>query len=109
MVAAQAPLQDAWRCFSSGPDYRQDVDAINDLFAEAREEIDCAREDSETTYFNDSVEDAKKIVDNCIEKWDALLARLSPEEKAKMQRSMGLKMEQLKAEFDILSKTHLQE
>lgn len=47
-------------------------------------------------YFNESVDAAKEIVDSVIGKWNALLAKLPEDEKAKLQRSMGLKMEQLK-------------
>ncbi|KAG1662068.1 hypothetical protein FOA52_005315 [Chlamydomonas sp. UWO 241] len=87
----------------------KEVEAINNLFVEARDEIEFAAEDSETTYFNDSVEEAKKVVDECVGKFDALVARLPGDEASKLQRSMGLKMQQLKAEFEILRKTHLEE
>ncbi len=71
---------------SSVEDFNKDVDAINTLFVEAREEIEYALEDSETasfsslclhvksswlkciaqTYFNESVEEAKASVDKCL-------------------------------------------
>lgn len=41
-------------------------------------------------------------------RWTALLESLPEEEKQRLQRSMGLKMEQLKAEFDVLKNTHLE-
>lgn len=91
---------------SAGEDSADLVEEIKKLFAEGRDEIEYAREDSETTYFNESVEGAKVIVDACIEKWDTLLARLPDAERSKLQRSMGLKMEQLKAEFDEMRKMH---
>lgn len=61
------------------------------------------------TYFNDSVEEAKKVVDQCLDKWTGLLARLPEEEAQKLQRSMGLKIEQLKAEFENVRKLHLED
>ena len=41
-----------------------------------------------------------QAVDKVMGRWEALLARVSPEERGLLQRSMGLKMEQLKAEFN---------
>ncbi len=37
------------------------LDAINDRFSEAREEISIAQDDAETTYFNESHAEAKKV------------------------------------------------
>jgi hypothetical protein len=47
-------------------------------------------------YFDESVKGAKELVDACIGKWNALLESLPEDERAKLQRSMGLRMEQLK-------------
>ena len=37
------------------------IDTINDKFVEAREEIETARDDAETTYFNESYTEAQKL------------------------------------------------
>jgi hypothetical protein len=79
---------------------------INDLFVEAREEIAYAQEDAGTTYFNDSYDDAKGLVDKVLEQWDSLLGGLEESERGRVQRSMGLKMEQLKAELQQLDTLH---
>ncbi len=80
---------------------------INDLFVEAREEIAYAQEDAGTTYFNDSYDDAKGLVDQVLTQWTELLSGLDDEnERGKVQRSMGLKMEQLKAELQQLDTLH---
>lgn len=47
-------------------------------------------------YFNESAEVAQKMVTEVLSKYQALLARLDEDSKGKVQRSMGLKMEQLK-------------
>mmetsp|Transcript_35585 Transcript_35585/g.105171 ORF Transcript_35585/g.105171 Transcript_35585/m.105171 type:complete len:179 (-) Transcript_35585:233-769(-) len=91
----------------SPADIDRAVEEVNNLFVEARDEIEFATEDSETTYFDESVQDAKKVVDDCLDRWQSLLSKLPEAEAAKLQRSMGLKMEQLKAEFEILRRTHL--
>ena len=76
------------------------------MFVEAREEISYAQEDAGTTYFNDSYEDAKGLVDKVLLEWDSLLTGLEEIERGKVQRSMGLKMEQLKAELQQLDTLH---
>eukprot|EP01023_Acetabularia_acetabulum_P031056 TRINITY_DN2923_c1_g1_i3.p2 TRINITY_DN2923_c1_g1~~TRINITY_DN2923_c1_g1_i3.p2 ORF type:complete len:106 (-),score=13.56 TRINITY_DN2923_c1_g1_i3:413-730(-) len=57
-------------------------------------------------YFNESHATAKEVVDDVIGKWRNVLERLDEQEKMKLQRSMGLKMEQLKAEFLELDSLH---
>ena len=102
------------------------MDDINEMFAEAREYIEDAKEDAETVrcssqeggggqplsatrpiplpprspraqvYFNDSAAEAKEYTNAVLDKWRGLLSSLPEEERARLQRSMGLKMEQLK-------------
>ena len=72
------------------------IDDINEDFTAAREEIDYAKEDAETTYFNESCETAREAVESVLNKYKQVLDALSEDERAKLQRSMGLKMEQLK-------------
>jgi hypothetical protein len=57
-------------------------------------------------YFNESAEIARKAVGGVLERWSDLLGRLPQEEQAKLQRSMGLKIEQLKAELKELDELH---
>ncbi|KAJ9525377.1 hypothetical protein QJQ45_003219 [Haematococcus lacustris] len=68
------------------------VEAINALFSEAREEIEYAKEEAETVYFNESVAEARRVTEACLARWDALVARLPDDERSKLQRSMGLKV-----------------
>ena len=53
------PLSTLGRWFSSGgmdPELRKRVDALNDLFVEAREEIEMAEESKETTYYDEEAQ-----------------------------------------------------
>jgi len=79
---------------------------INDMFVEARDEIEFAQEDAETTYFNDSYHGAKELVDTVLVEYDSLLQALDETERGRLQRSMGMKMEQLKAELQQLDTLH---
>lgn len=74
------------------------IEEINSKFADAREEIELAAESKETVYFNEEAETAKKAVNEVLGLFNDLLSRVSEAERGALQRSMGLKMEQLKAE-----------
>lgn len=84
---------------SNNLDYSKEVDEINAKFAEAREELEMAMESKETVYFDEEAETARDAVKQTLEMFDALLAKLPEAERGAVQRSMGLKMEQLKAEL----------
>lgn len=88
---------------SGDVDYNRVVDEINLKFAEAREDIDAAMESKETVYFDEEAEIARDSVKEALDMFDSLLARLEDKEKGSLQRSMGLKMEQLKAELQQLN------
>ncbi|KAJ6685188.1 F14O23.11 PROTEIN [Salix purpurea] len=83
-------------------DVNREVDRINLKFAEAREEIDMASESKETVYFDEEAECARAAVKEAMDMFEGLLGKLPESERAALQRSMGLKMEQLKAELQQL-------
>ncbi|CAN7054044.1 unnamed protein product [Brassica rapa subsp. trilocularis] len=94
------------RRFSTGespPDVNKVVDEINLKFAEAREEIEMAMDAKETVYFNEEAECARAAVAEVMEMFEGLLGKVTEKEKSSLQRSMGLKMEQLKAELQQLN------
>lgn len=82
------------------------IDELNDKFVEARDEIEYAQEDAETTYFNESHKLARESVGIVTTMYKDILADLSEADKGKLQRSMGMKMEQLKAELGQLDTLH---
>lgn len=55
-----------------------------------------AVEDAETTYFNESHQTAKDAVAEATQLYQQVLNDLSEADRGKLQRSMGMKMEQLK-------------
>ncbi|KVH98597.1 uncharacterized protein LOC112511213 [Cynara cardunculus var. scolymus] len=79
------------------------VDEINLKFAEAREEIEMAMESKETVYFNEEAECARAVVKEVLDMYEGLLSKLPEKERGGIQRSMGLKIEQLKAELGQLN------
>jgi len=90
------------RSFSGGSgelDHTKEVDTINLKFAEAREEIEMALESKDTVYFDEEAECARDAVNEVLGMFENLLAKLPEKERGALQRSMGLKIEQLKAEI----------
>ena len=90
-----------FRGMSTG-DLKARMDALADLFVEARDEIEFASESKETTYFNEEAEAAQEAVTAAIDEYRNILGSLEEPEKGEFQRGNGLKMEQLKAELEIL-------
>jgi len=82
------------------------MDEINDAFTEARDEIESAMEAVGTTYFNEDAQIAKECVEQTLAMYYSLCEELDEETKGKTQRAMGMKMEQLKAEWDQVEHAH---
>eukprot|EP00617_Octactis_speculum_P012773 CAMPEP_0185776928 /NCGR_PEP_ID=MMETSP1174-20130828/87648_1 /TAXON_ID=35687 /ORGANISM="Dictyocha speculum, Strain CCMP1381" /LENGTH=84 /DNA_ID=CAMNT_0028465105 /DNA_START=291 /DNA_END=545 /DNA_ORIENTATION=- len=78
------------------------MDDLADLFVEAREEIELADESKGTTYFNDEALGAQEAVVAALDEYADILGSLEEPMRGEFQRSNGLKMEQLKAELEIL-------
>lgn len=81
---------------------RKQLGVVNEMFAEAREEISDALESAGTTYFDEEATIAHETADGAINAYEQLLQDAKPEDAGEIQRSMGLKMEQLKAEVAML-------
>ena len=79
---------------------------VNALFADARDEIESALESKGTTYFDEDAKLAKEATKECVDKYEELLRRCGDEndesERDAIRRSMGLKIEQLKAEARLI-------
>ena len=84
-----------------------DVETVNALFIEAREELEYASEDAGTTYAGESYDAAAAAVRAAGAAYAAFLAGL-PDEAARgaAQRGMGMKFEQLKAELEAVDLGH---
>ncbi|CAI9771410.1 unnamed protein product [Fraxinus pennsylvanica] len=84
-------------------DADKEVDEINLKFAEAREDIESAMESKETLYFDEEAECARASVNEVLEMYEGLLKKLPDNQRSAIQRAMGLKIEQLKAELGQLN------
>ena len=52
------------------------IETLNDKFAEARDEIEMAKEDHETVYFQESYDTAAKVTDETLALWENILSKL---------------------------------
>ncbi len=68
----------------------------------AREEIEYAEESRETTYFNEEAQAAREAVEEALREYEGLLRDVDDSQRGEIQRSNGLKMEQLKGELGLL-------
>ncbi|KXS09442.1 hypothetical protein M427DRAFT_64114 [Gonapodya prolifera JEL478] len=97
---------------SAGKDEIVDIDAeieaITDLYATAKDELDYALESKGTVYYNEEKKTAHEAVDAVLARFDSLLERVSSEGgKNEVKRRIGLRIEELKAQFDQLMQADL--
>mmetsp|Transcript_21868 Transcript_21868/g.52029 ORF Transcript_21868/g.52029 Transcript_21868/m.52029 type:complete len:199 (-) Transcript_21868:170-766(-) len=78
------------------------LNEFQDLFVEARMCIEDVKDSLGTVYYEDDADDAREAVDAAIQHFQALLAEITDiDEKNKVLRSNGLKVEQLKGELEL--------
>lgn len=81
--AREAPVPNRALCtyvHNARPDdWMLQIDALNDKFAEARDEIELAMEDHETVYFQEGYETADKITRETLGLWEGILTKLEGE------------------------------
>ena len=94
----------AFSSLSEG-DIRKRLDEFQDLFVEARLCIEDVNESAGTKYFDDDAEEAQRAVDEAVAAFTKLIDDIeSADEKNKILRGNGLKVEQLKGELELALK-----
>ncbi|CAM8945521.1 unnamed protein product [Rhodiola kirilowii] len=88
----------AFSCFANRRFYSGEPKAASDV-----DEIELALESKETVYFNEEAETAREAVKEVLDMFQGLLGRVGEDERGALQRSMGMKIEQLKAELEQLN------
>ncbi|KAL6047139.1 DNA repair protein XRCC4 [Balamuthia mandrillaris] len=87
--------------------YRKELEELADLFTEARDYLEEARENANTTYFNDDLADAREAVQKTLARYQQLLDTMEEEPARKLREAQNPKMEQLKQELQMLEELHL--
>jgi hypothetical protein len=81
------------------------LNEFQDLFVEARMCIDDLNDSVGTTYYDEDAEEAREAVETAVENFQALLKEITDiEQKNRVLRSNGLKVEQLKGELELTLK-----
>lgn len=63
-------------------------------------------QDVGTVYFNESADEARRLARECTDEFEAVLKVADGKQAESLRQSMGLKMEQLKAEVAELDHAH---
>jgi hypothetical protein len=95
------------RCFSTMPDdqLNKRLDTFQELFVEARMCIEDAVDSAETTYFDEDAEAATESVAAAVDEFNKILDDIEDaDQKNRVLRSNGLKVEQLKGELQMAIK-----
>jgi len=83
------------------------LNEFQDLFVEARLCIDDVKDSIGTVYFEDDSEEAREAVQAAIDCFEQLTGEITDiDEKNKVLRSNGLKVEQLKGELEMTLNEH---
>ncbi|KAK8747927.1 hypothetical protein OTU49_016233 [Cherax quadricarinatus] len=105
----QGPKQTAYGCyFSSESDQmtqaeiKKAIETISEKFAEAMELMNDARASAGTVYFSQDMEDTNAQVTETLEDYSTLLEKLNESQKRDVIQSIGLKMDELKAQMSLL-------
>ncbi|XP_037793166.1 uncharacterized protein LOC119588595 [Penaeus monodon] len=81
---------------------KREVDNISEKFTEAMELMNDARSSAGTVYFSEDMEDTTAQVQETLQDYHSLLERLTEKQKKQVIQSIGLKMEELKAQMSLL-------
>jgi hypothetical protein len=95
------------RCFSTMPDdqLQKRLDTFQELFVEARMCIEDAVDAAETTYFDEDAEAATEAVEAAVDEFNSIINAIEDaDQKNRVLRSNGLKVEQLKGELQMAIK-----
>jgi hypothetical protein len=97
----------AGRFFSTMPDdeLNKRVQAFQDLFVEARLCLEDVADSAETTYFDEDAEAATEAVAAAVDEFNGIITDIEDvDQKNRVLRSNGLKVEQLKGELEMALK-----
>lgn len=78
------------------------VDSISEKFSEALELMNDARASSGTVYFSEDVIDTRAQVEETLGDYTKLLSQLDDQQRKRVIQTIGLKMEELKAQMSLL-------
>jgi Mg2+/Co2+ transporter CorC len=86
----------------SDTDLNKRLDAFQELFVEARLTIEDCNDAANTKYFDEEADTAKEAVEEAVNEFQTLIGDLDDQDqKTRVLRGNGLKVEQLKGELEM--------
>ncbi|OWF47820.1 uncharacterized protein LOC110453892 [Mizuhopecten yessoensis] len=92
-------------CTVSDETVKKMMDTLTDKFTEARELMQDARESQGSVYFSDDMSEAQEAVQDTLDEYKSLLSKLNETQKQNVVRTIGLRMEELKAQQTALEES----
>ncbi|XP_013780057.1 uncharacterized protein LOC106464457 [Limulus polyphemus] len=92
----------------SPEDLQKSIDHLAEEFAETLALLDDARTSLGTVYITEDMKDAEAKVNKTLEEFQNLLNRLNKTQRTEVNRSLGLKMHELKAQLEMLKEMCLE-
>ncbi|KAI9034545.1 hypothetical protein DFJ74DRAFT_649835 [Hyaloraphidium curvatum] len=90
------------------PDLEAEIGAITELYGEAKDELEYALEARGTTYYNSDKAAAGEAVEAVLSRYNQVLEALPEAQKADLQRRIGLKVLELRAQYDDMTKDDIE-
>ncbi|KAG0440410.1 hypothetical protein HPB47_016290 [Ixodes persulcatus] len=81
---------------------KKSVEALSEKFTEAMVQLEDARHSAGTVYFSEDAKEAEEIVQDTLNDFSELLSGLDAKQQLWVKRTIGLKMEELKAQLQML-------
>lgn len=78
------------------------MEDISEKFKEAMELMEDARGSVGTVYFSDDMSDAENAIEEVLSDYENLMQQMNEEQKKSVVRTIGLKIEELKAQIQML-------
>ncbi|XP_046404009.1 embryogenesis-like protein [Ischnura elegans] len=92
-------------CSLSDLEIKNHMNGITDKFTEAMELLSDAASSKGTVYFSEDMTDAEALIEDVLKDYQHFLGLLSDEQSKIVVRSIGLKMEELKAQLQMLKES----
>lgn len=86
----------------SDDEVKKHVEDISEKFKEAMELLDDARSSAGTVYFSDDMVDAEDAIREVLADYDGLMKKMNESQRRTVVRTIGLKIEELKAQVQML-------
>ncbi|KAJ2725110.1 hypothetical protein GGI07_001480 [Coemansia sp. Benny D115] len=94
---------------SSAVDLDKEIEAITDLAATAKDEMDFAEESRNSVYYNEDKQAAHEAVDRMSIAYKNLLERLSEGDRKTIETRIGMRIKEIQSAYEIMTLNDLED